>query len=437
MLIEFKLKNFKSFKDEMKLSMVASSITENPSNLISKTKNPKLLKSAAIYGANSSGKSNLFDAINFMRWFVINSSKESQSGDKISVEPFKLSTITENEPSSFEVSFIHDDTQFRYGFSTTQTKITEEWLYYVLNNKEIQLFKRQNDKIGIDQEKFKEGQGLDNTTDHDQPKRTRENALFLSVVAQFNGEISKKIVLWFRRLTIICGLNDSDYMEDSIKMLKDSNQHKERTVSLLKSVGMNITSLEVESITFNENQIPSALPEERKNKLLSEGYDALIVTKNRFDNNKMIEGTISWHYTRESEGTQKTIGLSGPIFRALDNNGVLIIDEFDTRLHPLMSQFFISLFHSLETNKGQAQLIFSTHDTNMLSADLFRRDQIWFIEKTHEDSSDLYSLVEYKLENNKKIRKDEDYEKNYIAGKYGAIPYINQETLKQLLSRKL
>ncbi|MGE4170784.1 MAG: ATP/GTP-binding protein [Candidatus Margulisiibacteriota bacterium] len=430
MLVEFKLKNALSFKNEVVLSMVPAAITENEDNLLTEKKGLKLLKSAVIYGANSSGKSNLFKALKFMRGFVINSSKDTQAGEPIPIEPFKLVASTEDEPSSFEIVFIQDDILFRYGFSVNPKQVTAEWLFYKPNTREIELFNRENHTINIHPTLFKEGQGLNNK-DSEKP-RTRDNALFLSVVAQFDGELSKKVIAWFRNLRIISGLNDNNYMDFSVERLKDSIPNREKTVALLKSVGLNIDALRVVS-----------LPEDIKTAILEKmppfikkvtGTEQLFVQKKKYNDQGIENGSVIWSISQESEGTQKLIGLSGPIFDTLENNRVLVIDEFDTRLHPLMTKALISLFHSSKANPDKAQFVFSTHDTNLLSGELFRRDQIWFTEKDPVDSTDLYSLVAYKLDDNQKVRKDADYKKNYIAGRYGAIPYINIESLKRLLS---
>ncbi len=428
MLIEFKTKNFASFKNEVVLSMVASSITENETNCFRQGETLTLLKSAAIYGANSSGKSNLIKALGFMRQFVIDSSKEGQAGDLISVDPFRLSQETEEEPSSFEVTFVQQGIPFRYGFSANRSHITEEWLFYTPAVKEIALFERYANKIKIHPKKFKEGQYLNNE-DHE-TSRTRNNALFLSVVAQFDGEISKQVIEWFRMLAIISGSDDHVYRKFSGKKLLNEI-HNKKVVNLLKSVGLNIESLTYEFIL----DIP---PDNLKKLLKAETKfvtDKLFVGKKKYDSYGQEGGLVSWDVARESKGTQKIINLSGPLFDVLENSRILIVDEFDARLHPLMTKALISLFHSPETNPGKAQFIFATHDTNLLSSELFRRDQIWFTEKDQSDSTDLYSLAEYKLEGNQSVRKDASYEKNYIAGKYGAIPYINIENLKRLLAQ--
>jgi AAA15 family ATPase/GTPase len=425
MLIEFKVKNFLSFKDEATLSMVAAPITEHEENTFQEKKGLTLLKSAVVYGANASGKSNLFEALHFMRSFVIHSSKESQAGEDIDVIPFELSSETENELSWFEISFLENDTIFRYGFSVSSKKVTSEWLYYKPKTKEIPLFERKNDKFDIHATRFKEGIDIS--------AKTRENTLFLSAVAQWNGKVSERLISWFKKLTIISG-SQNQHKQKSIDMLK-TTEHNTQVLSLLQSVGINIQELKVETRKINLDMIPPFFSESEKKELLNQELSRLVVTKKKFSKNGIEEkDPISWSIGRESEGTQKLVELSGPIFNALNSHQVLIIDEFDIQLHPLLSKALITLFHSNEINPARAQFIIATHDTNLLSKDLFRRDQIWFTEKDPFEASHLYSLIEYKLEKNAGVRKDADYAKNYIAGRYGAIPYINTDDLKALLS---
>lgn len=403
--------------NEVTFSMVASSISENPSNILTEKKGIKLLKSAVLYGANSSGKSNLLEAIRFMRFFVINSSKDSQIGEEVPVDPFKLSETTETEPSSFEMTFIKDDIVFRYGFSVNRSEIIQEWLFYRPDVKETELFYRDRNEIKTHPSRFKEGKDA----------RIRENALLLSTIAQYlDGTISTKVILWFQKLVVMSRLDDKHYMGFSIYKLTD-DKHKQKVISLLKSVDLHIDSL--------QPKVSELTSDDKKKYLGSKVYD-LDVGRKKYDKEGNAVDTIYWSSLQESEGTQKVIGLSGPIFDALENNLVLIIDEFDTRLHPLMTRSLISIFNSKKTNPGKSQFIFATHDTNILSKELFRRDQIWFTEKDRMESTDLYSLIEYRFDDEKKVRKDADFEKCYIAGKYGAIPYINIESLKEFLSQE-
>ncbi|MDM8526476.1 AAA family ATPase, partial [Desulfococcaceae bacterium HSG8] len=211
MLIEFKVGNFLSFKDVVNFSMIASP-DEAVDTTFSAVNKFQLLKSAVIYGANASGKSNLLKAVAFMRRFVFESSKESQATENINVSSFRLSTECEKEPSFFEVIFICNQRKFRYGFEVDKNEVHSEWLFFVPTRTEAKLFIREKGNIKIGNY-FKEGKGLEN--------RTRSNALFLSVAAQFNGEISTRILTWFKSLNVISGLDDNSYIGFTLKRLEN------------------------------------------------------------------------------------------------------------------------------------------------------------------------------------------------------------------------
>lgn len=347
MLLEFKVKNFTSFRDETVFSLIASSVSEHPENVIKTDKPFDLVKSSALYGANSSGKSNLFAAMRFMRSFVINSSKESQVGERIAVDPFLLSDETRDAPSSFEMTFVVGGTLYRYGFSVTHTAVVQEWLFYTPKSREIRLFEREKaKKIQIHEHYFKEGRSFANE-DSDR-LGTRDNALFLSVLASFNGAISSQIINWFRRLRVISGLNDA-YLRESLERLRDDG-HNVKVISLLKSMGLGIEGLQPSVQKFDEKDLPEEMPETLKSLLVNEGAIKLDVIKKVYDASGREEGVTSWSLNKESEGTKKLIGLTGPIFNVLAEGGVLVIDEFDTRLHPVMARALVTVFHSELTN---------------------------------------------------------------------------------------
>ncbi|NMF67312.1 ATP-binding protein [Brasilonema octagenarum UFV-E1] len=369
-----------------------------------------LLKSAAIYGANASGKSNLAKALNFMRWFMVNSSKETQSTEKISVERFKLSTETEAKPSFFEIVFLMDSKRYRYGFEATRDRVVCEWLFYVPKSRETKLFERKLDDISIS--KTYKADGIQ--------ERTRHNALFLSVSAQFNVKIAEKILDWLTNsINVVSG---GDIGKGYTVSCLINNEKKDEILQLLKKLDLGFGDIKVEQVEVTVDSLPSELPNEIKNFILKNGgaKATLIQTLHqKFDNQGNILSTELFNLdVQESEGTQKVFALAGPLVDTLKNGKVIIIDEFDARIHPLISRAIVELFNSNETNPSNAQLIFMTHDTNLLSNKLFRRDQIWFAEKNRYGATDLYSLAEYK------VRNDASFENDYIKGRYGAIPYI-------------
>ncbi|MGR7976565.1 AAA family ATPase [Bacillus velezensis] len=416
MLVEFTVENFLSFKEPATLSMVASSIKELRETNTYAENNLELLKSAVIYGANASGKSNLFSAMAFMKEFILESSKENQINEEIAVDYFRLDKSMKDKVSTFEMVFILEGIRYRYGFSVTSHQIEEEWLFSSRKNAEKLVFYRDEDSIELGS-LFKEGKGLES--------KTRKNALFLSVAANFNGEISTKLLSWFGTLNIISG-SSNNILEYTKKKLEDKN-FKERILNLLKIADIDIADIAIEKIKIPEEKIPKDIPNELK-KMINKEIE-LILTERRDPDGNLL--TVFNAENNESQGTIKLLSISAPIIDTIENGRTLIIDELDAKFHPLITQFIIEMFNS-DKNKN-AQLIFNTHDTNHLTKNLFRRDQIWFAEKDEFGCSELYSLVEYKQDITK-VRNDATYNKNYLMGRYGAIPYVgNLELLKELM----
>jgi len=409
MLVQFSVGNFLSFKDIVTFSMVASARKEHSeTNLFVAKDKLKLLKSAVVYGANASGKSNLVRAMRFMRDFALNSSKDE---GKIKVTNFKLSSETENKPSLFEIIFIHESIRYRYGFQVDQEKVVREWLFYVPIRKETQLFVREGNTFEIGTHFSKEGKGIE--------ERTRANALFLSTVAQFNGEISLGILKWFKRFKVISTLTDFRFVPFTIGQLKDETARQEILNFLKKAdLGIEDISLEETEIKYEE------LSEQDRLRAGPDGkvFNVQIRTSHqKFDNENKAIASVKFDLGREeSEGTKKFFALSGPFLDSLKKGYVLVVDELDSRLHPILIKFLVSLFHSNEANALNAQLVFASHNTNLFNRSIFRRDQIWLTEKNKYGATDLYSLVEYK------VRNDASFEKDYILGKYGAIPLIRE-----------
>ncbi len=425
MLIEFSVGNYRSFKDPVTFSMVAANLVAKDKNLdannvFAADKDLRLLKSAAIYGANASGKSNLARALSFMKQFMINSSKETQSTDEIGVEPFRLNTETEGKPSYFELVFLMDGRKYRYGFEATRERVTSEWLFYVPKVRETQLFERDFDTI-TPSKKY-DADGIQ--------QRTRSNALFLSVSAQFNVELAERILEWLTdNLNIISGLHDRAYLDYTVKCFTN-NENRSDIVNLIKKLDLGISEIKVEQEDFTVDSLPDEIPDELKKILVKAGggkATSIGIGHRKFDREGNYKSLEEFDLvSHESQGTQKVFALAGPLINVLKKGEVLIIDEFDARLHPLISLAIVEMFNSQETNSNNAQLIFITHDTNLLSNNIFRRDQIWFTEKNRYGATDLYSLAEYK------IRYDATFESDYIKGRYGAIPYLGN--LKHLIN---
>ncbi len=434
MLVEFSVQNYRSFKERVTLSMVAAKLRSSDKqldtdNVIEVNNKLALLRSGLIYGANASGKSNLVQALHFMRDFVANSAREGQATDMIPVKPFSLNTSTIDQPSAFEVVFLLDGVQYRYGFAATSQKVTEEWLYFVPTRVEVELFTRDTDGIYV-KDRFRECRGLE--------EMTRDNALFLSVSAQFNKPVAKRLLQWF---TMNCRalntIGDEGYLPFTISCIA-KGRYKKQIVELVRRLDLGIRDISVieEPIKEKKDAKSSNLGKER----VSPGADISISSNmdtqlefvtyhaQRDNEGNIVREIPFFGHLMESEGTRKVIALLVPILDVLTNGWTLFIDEIDTRMHPLITSEIIRLFNSPETNPKNAQLICVTHDTNLLDRRRFRRDQIYFMEKDGNEATRLYSLAEFKLPSIKgkgrSIRNDASYEKDYIQGRYGAIPYL-------------
>lgn len=419
MLIELSVTNFKSIRTTQKLSLVASSATElqkeNSFTTVEKSV-PRLLRSVAIYGPNASGKSNFLEAMVFMRWFVLNSSKEGQAGEPIEVKPFLLDTVSRHEPSVFEVLFLQDGTRYQYGFTVNNTQVVHEWLIAYPEGRAQRWFERAYNRETQKENwyfgsKFKGHKTM-------LQEATRSNALFLSTAVQLNNDQLKPVYNWFHQKirTIGVGGLAPTY---SASMCKTENGRR-KILELLNAADLSIADLEVEMKRFDPNELPPDMPEPLK-ELIHKGLDGKEMPEVKFLHK--IDGSdelIALDSDDESVGTRKLFALAGPWLDVLDNGYVLFVDELNNSMHPHMVRFLIELINNPQINRKNAQLVFTTHDTSVLDNDLFRRDQIWFTEKESSNATSLYPLTDFTP------RKGEALGKGYLQGRYGALPYIGE-----------
>lgn len=416
MLIEFTVGNYLSIKDRQTLRLDASSISEYKDQLINAGRY-QLLRSAVIYGANASGKSNVLKAMATMGYIVITSAERSSTAE-IEVEPFLLNTETEKAPSYFEIVFVLNGNRYRYGFEADRKVIQAEWLYAAKKEQEKPLFLREKDGIEVFAS-FKEGKGLE--------EKTRNNALFLAVCDQFNGQIAEQIFEWFNKLLPVSGIGH-DRFRSALLRLIEAPPIQERLMNVVTQLNLGFSDVHLQKEKIDDAALLAMPTETRRIYLdLLQGQrtvDIMTVHKKYDSNNRFVDNVIFDLQTRESSGTNKFFDLLAPIYLAILDRGILVIDELDAKLHPLMTQAIIRTFNDPELNPNNAQLIFATHDTNLLTYGGFRRDQIYFTEKDQYGATCMYSLVEYQEENGDKVRKDRSFEKDYIQGRYGAIPFI-------------
>lgn len=399
MLVNFTFKNFRSFRDEMTLSMEAASIQEL-SDAVVKSCGEELLPVAVMYGANSSGKSNVLKALKAMRDVLLNSVKLNPK-DRLDAEPFSLDLTSSSEPTSFEIQFTLNGSRFRYGFDYTSEVIIAEWLYEKRpGEREFELFLRSGDEFKISKTRFSEGIGKQGATP--------ANRLFVSLVAQLNGKVSQSILDWFSNIEYMSGMDGKGYAGKTLEMLFLDKAGASEIKKIFSETNLGFDALDIELVDSNATRMKA----ESVHKL----YDA---------NGNMV-GIRSFPMDKmESEGTKKMIEIAGPIVDAIRLGQILIVDELDAKLHPFLTRKIISMFMDKDLNKSGAQLIFATHDTNLLNIQYLRRDQIWFTEKDKTDSTELYSLVEFRDEAGNKVRNDRNIEKDYINGRYGAIPFMS------------
>ncbi len=425
-LQEFSFGNFKSFKDIQTLNLSSAKIkSKNPEidtlNVIKgrNQENTSFLKSKAIYGANASGKSNIIKAlVTFIR--IVRTSVKDEDILDAMIEPFRLSTETDNQPSFFQMIFWHNEIKYRYGFELNDENIIAEWLYGKPGDRELPFFIRENQEvIELDKTNFGEGHKLISLLDDDSEDNDifRHNSLFLSTLATFGfGKLSKQLVESIASISVISGLGHQGMYNYAGESLKEKKK-KSFILDFLKYGDIGID--DVESIEVSSDDLPEDVDDDIKSDFeKKKKRKFLISTRKKFDENLVSSEKESFSFgSNESEGTKKLFELSPFIYNALKEKEVIVIDEFDARFHPLLTKKILELFNS-DSNEG-SQFIFTTHDTNLLSSNSLRRDQIEFVEKDKYGASHLYSLSQFKG-----IRNTASFEKDYIQGKYGAIPFL-------------
>lgn len=416
MLIEFRVKNFRSLRDEQVLSMVASSDKTLKETHVLETglkAAPGLLRSAAIYGANASGKSTLLRALQYMRSVVAESAVSVRPGQTFSVQPFRLDPASAAEPTEFEVSFLRDGIRYQYGFAMTSERIVSEHLLVYKAFKPQRWFQRHHDDhTGKDVYEF--GPGLKGQKQVWEDA-TRANALFLSMAVQLNSEALQPVFDWFVNDLVI--INEHDHLSPgaAIKALQDETARK-RLCNLIRSADISLADINVTT-----RKVPGQYvhfdASTRTVDVRQEDMDELEVHFRHTTD----EGEADFTLEDESSGTRNLLFLAAPILDILKKGSILLVDELDTSLHTLLVRELVRLFNTPQTNTGNAQLIFTTHDTSLLDAEgLFRRDQIWFMEKGADQASSLVALSEYSP------RKNEALERGYLMGRYGGIPLLDR-----------
>lgn len=422
-LLSFSIENYRSIFHRKTISFIPSAIKDNPIDNIYMEDNVRYLRTASIYGANSSGKSNVVRSIAMMARLIL-SSVSMNDGDELQYEPFLLSRKSLNMPTRYEMDFLVGGMRYYYLFSNTSDRIHDEALVRIeKNGTQTKLFLRSEDGIGVNEKAFPEGTGLE--------ERTNDNRLFLSLVGQLGGGISNTIIKFFREnLRVLSGLDTYDYKMFSKRMLNANLPGYIEMKNFFSHVKLGFLDISAVQRDFSLSDLPEDMPNDMKKELAKElnGKKQIKVYTSHgiYDDNGNRLETVSFDFDNmESAGTKKLFDMAGPFFDALTSGDILVVDELDAKMHPLISQEIISLFNDPKRNKYGAQLIFTTHDTNLLSSKQLRRDQIWFTEKDETECTDLYNMMDIVLPDGTKPRGDGNLERNYIRGRYGAIPYIS------------
>lgn len=419
MLVEFHTKNFRSLRDEQTLSLVASSdktLLDTHALSTGLKAAPHLLKSAVVYGANASGKSNLIKALQYMQGVVLESAamQPGQTFDRL--HPFKLDATSAGQATEFEVTFMLAGVRYQYGFAMSAQRIVSEQLLVYKTLKPQRWFARHFDaESGKDIYEYGAGlKGAKNLWEG----ATRPNALFLSMAVQLNSDTLRPVFDWFANHLVIFNELSPLSPQFSLQMLKQEAQ-RNAICKFLRAADLSIADIEVTTRQALVHSFNIDLATGKREETTSEQAVDEIKFHHITEHGKAVLDLME-----ESSGTRNLLFLSGPILDILGKGLTLVVDELDTSLHTLLVQALVRLFHRPEVNTGGAQLIFTTHDTSLLDAyGLFRRDQVWFVEKHPDQSSALYPLLDFSP------RKHEALERGYLQGRYGALPFLRNSSL--------
>lgn len=423
MLIEFKVANFRSIREEQTFSLVASNTDkELPSCVIERNlpglAGVRFLKGAAIYGANASGKSNVLEAIHFVAEFVKNSATELKPGEPTGAQPFKLDRESVSKPSEFEITFVADETRFVFGLAVTPVRVVEEYLVAYPKGAPQRWYHRTYNPERKTYEWAKSSTSLKRAASLQE--RTRENALFLSVGPQFNHPQLMVAFHWFQENLRFIRLTGMDLYPDFTAELIAESKYHDRIINLLRGADFGIAGANILEEEMDMEEIKRRVSPVVFEVITEEaGGEPITTTKINLAHQSGENETVPLDFKdEESAGTRQYFALIGPWLDTLDHGYTVFIDEIETSLHPLLVKELLKLLLSDTHNPKGAQVVFTTHNPVLLDKTLLRRDQIWFTEKTPAGSTRLYPLTDYQP------RKDEAYAKGYLAGRYGGIPYI-------------
>lgn len=411
MLLEFRVRNYRSIRDEQALTLIASGDKVLATTHLAPTglkSAPHALRTAVVYGPNASGKSSLLRALDYLRAVVAESATVIQPGQTYNVQPFKLDAVSAPQPTEFEITFLLSGVRHQYAFSMTAQRIVSESLLVYRSSKPTQLYSRQH----VDGDRY----DYEFSTYLTGPRKlwqdsTRPNALFLSMAAQLNSEQLSPVFNWIvRSITFLPA--GTTVRPDFTTALLATEQGRASIREFLSAADISIADVQaVPRKGMHAQWVMSASDLQG-----SQGEREFLMPVFEHSTPK---GSAKFELHDESEGTQRLYGLIAPVLNCLRDGHVLVVDELDSSLHTLLVRRLITLFQTPELNPNGAQLIFSTHDTSLLDHTLFRRDQIWFTEKDADQATRLYPLTDFSP------RKQEAWERGYLTGRYGAVPFFS------------
>jgi len=424
MIIEFSFENLRSFRDIQKFTMQAAPLRANDSglhegNVFTSVNDIRLLKSKVVFGPNASGKSNIIRAFRYFISMVKSSVTEERLPYHIWNDRFGLVTDWDDQPVYFQAIFICEGIEYRYGFTLINGLIQSEWLFGRPNVQEVKFFVRTPDNLEISDTNFKEARVYQDLMRNGKHEIFRPQSLYLTGMALMGNTQAQTIRDAITGIILIDGLSDRNAAVFSMNTLESGDERTADTIrQLISAVDPSIKDLQLLMPSDSFNVDNALIQDVGGNKI--KVIKSLYSYRELYDvDGKLVEEIPTLFGEWESGGTKKLFDISGLVLHALKNGKPLIIDEFDARLHPSLSLAIIQLFHNPRTNPFNAQLIFATHDASLLSRTDLRRDQICLVDKNKFGISSFLSLIEFKG-----VRKDSSYEKDYLQGKYGAIPFL-------------
>lgn len=413
MLVQFKFNNYKCFKGETIFNIVSSKYYKDKLENLIQTPHYALLRTAAVYGANASGKTKLFQAFYFMREVVLTSADNQSNTWQKDYSPFLLDTTSETASSTFEVVFLKDDIQYRYGFELNSNRILAEWLFRK-KGKEIRILEFDGHDTYYN-EHYINTKIFNNLSS---AKMFRENSLIISALSMWNDELSKSILDWFKHNNIIS--TSLKTMTPNIRTALNSPAMKSKIIDFLRSADLGISDVTPNEVPLEEiltGDFKEMMPDDAIGRHINVGIN---VVHRKYDDQHLPTGYVKFRLeSDESYGTYRFFSLAEPIINALETGSMLWIDEIDNGLHYDLVKALVALFQSEEINIHNAQLIINTHNISLIDdADLFRRDQVFIIEKNRYGEAFLTSVSDYSLRETAKVGK------MYREGRFGGVPYL-------------